>query len=241
MREIRTAPFRVPPKPRLGSKKNTGPIVPSDLSSAPSPSDINVSIAADSIAHLTNQIDEIIRGEWKRDQVCQSIDLNCGWDRLPSGNYMEKLTIRDIKNVVRPLVENGWHIEIRVTARQKLSGLQNETYHVTPDFLNDITHDEYKERTVIYIYRAPQIRRYVSRSYFLTPLFIVPASITAYVCMLIAEHSEQEEKAGAIVGTLFLGGVITLFAAVASWMTRLKLYADEPGRCGTLVKQESTG
>tara|TARA_B100001778_G_scaffold334984_1_gene350323 strand:- start:8388 stop:9107 length:720 start_codon:yes stop_codon:yes gene_type:complete len=200
----------------------------------PSPISVKVKSPKKVIKKCADKIASSLDQEWQRDEEYRGYTFNGdgSYSRSRSLNGSdEDLNLREIKEIVRPYVENDWYVEIQYRCKPKLSWPNNRRYHATRDFLDDSTNDQYKGKVQVYFNRVDPNQGYISRSIISWPISIVLLTVAAIAGTMAGPEA---------VGMIAIAVISTLLSLVSLlWTTRhrIRIRSAEPGRCGTLVHE----
>lgn len=200
----------------------------------PSPISVKVKSPKKVIKKCADKIASSLDQEWQRDEEYRGCTFNGSGAYYRSSSINdsdEDLNLREIKEIIRPYVANGWYVEIQYMCKPGFSSKINRRYHATRDFLDDSTNDQYKGKVQVYFNRVDPNQGYISRSIISWPLSIVPLM----VAVLIATMAGPE--AVGMIAIVVLSAVLSIASLLWTIRHRIRIRSAEPGKCGTLVHE----
>lgn len=189
-----------------------------------SPLEISVRSPAATIEKCNNKIRNKLKLEWERERKCKSFYFNsCGWatSSLNDNSFDDSLTLREIKEIIRPYVKSDWYIEIVIFNKHSCF---SKSYHATIEFLDDTTNDEEKLPVKTMFYLKNPNKKYINH---IIPLWPISLLIFSFFISL-----SISQKTGV---PAFLGAFLSIVAFSIFTKIPIILKSFTIGKYSTLV------
>lgn len=198
---------------------------------AGAPSTVAIKSVLPTIEKCNESLKEgLFSAEWSRKEKfkCFSFnDIHMGNCLNLDGLHVERLTIREIKEIIRPYVNSGWYIEMNLHYSSNLFDI-NKIFHATEAFLNDTAKDQDIIGVQVLFFIENLNKKYIHHliqtwplSFLLIPLFIYLSSLS--------------DAPGGKVFILFFGCVLFLISLCVLVQIFIPLKSFKTGKYSTLV------